>query len=434
MSHPIRTAACLIALGLWSGATPHSALAQSAAPVQAARPNEALRIFLDCPNFVCDLDFFRVEITFVNYVRDRTDAEVHVLGTVEPTNGGGRRFTFDFMGQRAFAGRNDRLRYVSQPNDPDDAVRHGLAQTVRLGLVRYIAETSFADQLEIAGRARAQVEQALSRSLLDPWNLWVMRAGLTGSFNGERSDTASNINGSFTANRTTEEWRIDLGVNGSDRSRRVLLDDSTFRSVSRSLGARGLVVRSLNDHWSAALDASATSSTFLNQELALHAGPGIEYNVFPYAQSTRRQLTFQYVAGVTAFRYHDETIFGKRSETLRGGTLLVSLDTRQPWGSSDISFEAAHYFQDLRKNHLLVFGDASIKIFRGFSLTMNASASRIHDQIYLRKGEDTAEEILTHQRQLLTSYQYFVAIGFSYTFGSIYNNVVNPRFNGSSGG
>jgi hypothetical protein len=28
----------------------------------------------------------------------------------------------------------------------------------------------------------------------------------------------------------------------------------------------------------------------------------------------------------------------------------------------------------------------------------------------------------------MTSYRYYSAIGVSYTFGSIYNNVVNPRF------
>jgi len=35
------------------------------------------------------------------------------------------------------------------------------------------------------------------------------------------------------------------------------------------------------------------------------------------------------------------------------------------------------------------------------------------------------------QRQLRTSYRYYLAVGISYTFGSIYNNVVNPRFSGA---
>jgi hypothetical protein len=38
------------------------------------------------------------------------------------------------------------------------------------------------------------------------------------------------------------------------------------------------------------------------------------------------------------------------------------------------------------------------------------------------------------QRQLATSYSYSVYFGVSYTFGSIFNNVVNPRFGSSGGG
>jgi hypothetical protein len=56
--------------------------------------------------------------------------------------------------------------------------------------------------------------------------------------------------------------------------------------------------------------------------------------------------------------------------------------------------------------------------------------SRTRDQIYLPLGEATTEEILLRQRQLLTGYQYFFNFGFRYSFGSIYNNIVNPRFGG----
>ena len=36
--------------------------------------------------------------------------------------------------------------------------------------------------------------------------------------------------------------------------------------------------------------------------------------------------------------------------------------------------------------------------------------------------------------ELETQFQYFTSFGFTYTFGSIYNNVVNPRFGNSGGG
>jgi hypothetical protein len=420
--------------GLLCAAPHRPAFAQNAPPSPPTRPDEALKILLDCKDFYCDLDFFRIEITFVNFVRDRADAEVHILGTAQSTNGGGRQYTLDFTGLRAFAGRNDQLRYLSQANEPEDATRQGLARIIKVGLVRYVADTAFADQLQISAQPATQAVRTPSGSLIDPWNLWVFRTRVNGSVNGERSSKSSNISAGFSENRTTEAWKINLEMTGNYSARSFLLsDETTFNTISRNLGVNFLVVKSLNDHWSAVANSSVSSSTFLSQALAVRAGPGIEYDLFPYAESTRRQLTFQYVAGISGFRYDSETIFDKLSETLFDETLLVSLDIKQRWGSAGLSFEAAHYFHDLHKNHLVLFGETDIKLFKGFSVTLNGSASRIHDQLYLRKGEATPEEILVRQRQLLTSYRYFLSVGIRYTFGSIYNNVVNPRFNGSGG-
>ena len=89
-----------------------TALAQDAAPPDGAA---ALRVFLDCGD-ECDLDHLRTEITFVNYVRDRRDAQVHVLVTTESSGGGGRAHTIDYIGLREFAGVDDRLVYYTTPD------------------------------------------------------------------------------------------------------------------------------------------------------------------------------------------------------------------------------------------------------------------------------------------------------------------------------
>jgi len=62
---------------------------QMLALYQAGRQADALRVFLDCDRG-CDFDYLRQEITFVNYVRDRRDAQVHVLITRERTAAGGQ--------------------------------------------------------------------------------------------------------------------------------------------------------------------------------------------------------------------------------------------------------------------------------------------------------------------------------------------------------
>jgi hypothetical protein len=40
---------------------------------------------VDCSNFPCDRDFFLEEIPWVTFVRDRQDADVHVLATRQTT-------------------------------------------------------------------------------------------------------------------------------------------------------------------------------------------------------------------------------------------------------------------------------------------------------------------------------------------------------------
>ena len=104
---------------------------QTSAPSGA----EALRVFLDCGR--CDTDFLRREILFVNYVRDRPDAQVHVLVTIEGTGGGGAAWTLDFYGLEEFEGMDDQLMFYTSQDDTDDSRRRVLARTLSLGLVRY---------------------------------------------------------------------------------------------------------------------------------------------------------------------------------------------------------------------------------------------------------------------------------------------------------
>ena len=75
----------------------------------------------------------------------------------------------------------------------------------------------------------------------------------------------------------------------------------------------------------------------------------------------------------------------------------------------------------------------SLRLFRGFSVNVNGNYAWIRDQLFIPAGAASTEDVLLRQRQLNTSFNYFTIIGFSYQFGSIFNNVVNPRF-GESGG
>src|SRR5262245_50987341 len=160
--------AALLAVPLFLAFAPasHAGLRQ-----QATTPTGALKVFLDCNS--CDVDFLRTEITFIDYMRDRTDADVHVLVTTQGTGGGGTEYTLKFIGLGRFAGVEQTLKHNQPQTATEDERRKGLAATLKLGLVRYVSETSLADKLKVTYEGGAGKGQATAKK--DPWNLWVYR-------------------------------------------------------------------------------------------------------------------------------------------------------------------------------------------------------------------------------------------------------------------
>ena len=104
----------------------------------------------------------------------------------------------------------------------------------------------------------------------------------------------------------------------------------------------------------------------------------------------------------------------------------------KPWGSVNIGIFFSSYFSDFKKNSLQFNGAVSWKIAKGLNFALWGNYGLIHDQITLRKGGATRDEVLKQNRELESSFQYNLGVGFSYRFGSIMNNIVNPRFKGLS--
>ena len=410
---------------------PAPCLAQSAAPPASA--TDLPKVFLDCISAYCDTSFLRTDISFVDFVRDRADAEIHVLITAEGTGGGGAKYTVSFLGQKRFAGTDHLLHYVSKNADTDDDVRKGLANVIKMGLMHYVADTAVASEIRITRQKPAGTTSQAAPSK-DPWDYWFFQTSVSASTNGERARNSTYLSASAGANRTTDALKVDISAYLSyDRGRYTFEDGSEYVSISRSLSLDALVVKSLTAHWSAGGRLSASRSTYLNQRLAVRLMPAVEYNIYPYSESTRRQFTFNYGAGVVHYRYDAPTIFEKTSETLPAHTGIVSASFKQPWGSVYSSFEASQFLNDTSKNRLTFYGSLNLRVFKGFSVRFSGDVARIHDQIGLPRGGATPEEILVRRLQLATSYSYYVSFGLSYNFGSIHNNIVNSRF-GSSGG
>jgi len=438
---PLSRVAFLFPVAIQLAVVPSSSKGQQPTPQPTPQPaasdslppSQRLRVFLDC-NF-CDFDFMRTEINFVDYVRNRQDAEVHILVTNQPTGGGGTEFTLHFIGQKELSHVADTLRYVSPTSASQDDLRRGLARIIRLGLVRYYTHLGQAARFDVTYTAPPGGDSASKAAARDRWNLWVFRMNANGYGNGEKSSNFVSLNGSVSANRTTEMWKTSLTSYGNyNQSRFILSDGSKFNSYSHGYGFTDLIVKSLGPRWSAGQRASWTSSTYLNQSRAIRFAPAVEYNFFPYSQSTRRVLTLQYSPGINFFRYQDTTIFDKITEVRGDQTLTASIDVKQTWGSISSSLEGAAYLDDFTKKHLVFFNALDLRLFKGFSFFSFGQISLLRDQLYLPRGNLSDQERLLRRRQLETSYNYFVQLGFSYSFGSIFNNIVNPRFGGTSGG
>ena len=197
----------------------------------------------------------------------------------------------------------------------------------------------------------------------------------------------------------------------------------------RRFGTSGLLVGSLGSHRAVGVRGSLSSATFQNIDQSWYLAPAIEYNynVFPYAESTRRLLTLQYSAGVRSFDYDTETVFGKLSERRAAQLVSAALTMRQRWGTVGTGLDGASFLPALRYNNVNGWGNVDLRLHRGLSLNLTADLTSVRDQLYLPRGQATTEEILVRQRQLETRYQYLYTFGLSYTFGSIYSPVVNTR-------
>ncbi len=406
------------------------ALAQEpavAADQETLTNGETVRVFLDCRTR-CDFDFIRQEIPYVAWVRDRQDAQVHLLITSQRTGAGGRENTLAFIGLRDMASVSDTLLQISSPTDTDAEEREQLTRTIELGLIQYVARTSQADRIEVSWTGPEEsVLEAVETG--DPWNSWVFRLRANGSVGGEERTKDFSISSSISANRTTEEMKTEIWTYGRyAESSFELSDGSTTNALRRDYGASLLQVWSLGDHWSAGGEVNAGHSLFGNYDLRAWVAPALEFSVWPYVEATRRQLTFLYAIGVQHSDYIEVTIFGETEETRPAHSLFAGLSMKEPWGSATVGFEAFQYLHDPERHRLELFGWLSVRLLRGLDFNVNGRFARVKDQINLRAGEATDEEILLRQRELGTDFRFELSFGLSYRFGSIYNNAVNPRF------
>lgn len=388
-------------------------------------PAERLRVYLDCNQ--CFADFIRDEVNMVEYVRDPAGADVHVLVTSSETGSGGRERTVSLLGIGRFKGIDFKMRALSESGDTEDTQRQRLATVVKIGLLNYLSIDGITGGLTVDIEQAAQPGQ--SGPANDRWNHWVMSLEGSVAMTGEESSRELDLQGNLGADRITDAWKITMGAEIEYQREDFDLDeDEPLRAIRNERDFDALVARSLTDHWSIGGRTSIDSSSFDNIALRAFGGPAVEYNLFPYSQYTRRQFRIGYAIGPYRARYVEETLFFTRSDTLVQQQASATLDQREPWGSLQAELEYSTFLPDPSRYRLQLEGDVNVRLARGLSLSIEGSTSRIRDQLSLPRRGVTPEEVLLRLRRLLSGYEYDVQIGLTYTFGSIFNTIVNPRF------
>ena len=391
--------------------------------------SKAVKIFLDCND--CDMNYTRQEIPYINYVRDVREAEVFILVTDQDTGSGGEQFTFTFQGQGKFEGLNDTLIYTSSPDQTNTVIREKRTNMLKMGLMRYVAKTPLFNEITINHNSELESEEVVDR-----WNNWVFELSTEPQYESEEANKQLELRNSINVSKITPDMKLEIEMdhffNREKFIENVNTDSATTSTYTTSaLMINNLVVKSISDHWSIGVLWDLGSSTRENFNFRTDFLPSIEYDIYPYSEATHRQLRILYSAGMQINNYIDSTVYNKMKETLYVQRMNVAFQLQKKWGSINLLLMGSNYFHDFSKNRIELIGSVRIRIFKGLSLDINGGVAHINDQLSLNKGDISEAERLLQLRELATKYRVEGGIELTYTFGSIYNNVVNPRFSSS---
>lgn len=388
---------------------------------------EELKIFLDCSR--CDNTYIKQNLGNVQFVRDQSLGDVHLLFLIQNNGSGGRLYEIDFIGKNKFEAISYKLSFSTDTNMTRDEVRNRILENIKLGLVRFWIENGTLDGVVVEVPNRESEEELNKPEVEDPWDYWVFRLGANGWFNGQETNNSSNLNFNISAKRVTAKNKFSFRIGFNENKSTFTYDDNDIIAINSGKYLNISDVLSISDHWSYGFFGNIGTSTFGNYDFYGSFRPAIEYNFFRYEESAKKQLVLSYRNG---FRYNDyveRSVYAKDNELLWEHSLVLGGSFRQEWGNlnGEVSFD--QYLHDTTLNALNFYLGANVRLFRGFNFNVGGSYSIIRNQINLPAGDVSLEELLLQQQQLESGYSYYFNVGLSYSFGSIYNTIVNPRFN-----
>jgi hypothetical protein len=389
----------------------------------------SMKVYLNCQ--WCYQDYLRTQITWVNFVQDQFVSDVDLMVTGLATGGGGTEYQLVFSGKKGMAGMNDTIKFTVNAIQTDNEQREILARKVKLGLVRYASCTATGDCLIIDSNSKQDsLDVGIgSNPQEDPWNAWVFRVGLNGSVSAQKVYQSGYFRGNISATQVKETHKLSINTSANYNEQRYNYSGLKQNYILRSQYMNVYYVHSINDHWSAGAFSYTERSDFSNYDLMQNVSAAVEYDFFPYQDAQTRMITLAYRVGFNYYDFQEETIYNKMIDRIPTQSLNFSAQITQDWGQFSCGMEGACFLNDFDKNHLLCWSNFDVRIFKGLSANAYLNYNIKRDQVNIRLNGASQEEVLLQQQELLTNFDMGAYFGISYRFGSIYNNVVNPRFN-----
>jgi hypothetical protein len=370
-----------------------------------------------------DLDYIKSEIIFVNYVRERNDADIHLIIAYQTTGSGGKEYSLTFEGLGRFHDIGYVLKQATQPDATDDEIRKALVAAIKRGLAAYLSRTDLSNRIKIEFTPPTTETQ-----VIDKWHNWVFSITLDGYANGVKDYSYWYYDLYPEIKCIADNMKIDIDGGAYVYQHRFVLDTSVVKATSRSYYADVFCARKLSQHFSAGGWFGYSTSDYNNIRLGLSVAPKFEYNLVPYSEYVRHKVYIQFTPVVVYRSYLDTTLYNLMKETRFENELELGVTMTRPWGTLDLSTTGSHYLHDFSKNRLSLSGSVSLRVIAGLSVSVSGGCSFIHDQLSLRKEGASEQERLLRLREQATGYSYWTSFTITYTFGSIYSNIVNPIF------
>lgn len=413
--------AVLLAILLTSSAELH---AQVSGTDSSSTTNSYLKVYLEgIPEWE---DYFKIKLWFVNYVRDPKQAQVHVIVSMQSTASGGSLYHLFFLGREKFSGKNDTLTYTAAEENTNRQTRDEITNVLLTGLASYLSANGQQKYLAF----NYGIDQNEIRESFDKWKNWVFTAQGNLDLTADANQSIYNGFGSFSAAQITDAWKVRLTADATINNNSFATDTLHYASNTIIKNLNGLIVNSINDHWSAGLQPAFYASNYSNIRGQFSLAAGVEYDVFPYSESVNHFLTFRYRVQPLYNLYIDSTVFNKKKEFLLNHVIDATVTRIENWGNVSVTLTASHYINHPKAYRADMSAQMDIHIAKGLFFNVVGNVSLINNQLSVSKAILLPQELLLQQREILTNWSTGFSIGITYTFGSIFNNIVNPRYEG----